>query len=237
MGWPVLTAKGCFAAIRGLGIRPWIKAFEPVPIDSFLVSAKGSERQDYERFGPKVFAAGYQNPATHEPFLGFRAVCKPYALVFAVVEGYVVVTAEWKHGNDRITIVPVAGALGSRPDAKLTLAQQMKAVAKREWREETGTDVELVLPLGPSDGMFSESRKMDARYFPFLGMIKQPIRKFAAKLDRHETLVVVAFPLAEWLALIETPELWDANPDFGLEYCARDVTYMALRKMGRLKFV
>jgi 8-oxo-dGTP pyrophosphatase MutT (NUDIX family) len=189
---------------------------------------------EYQLFGPQNFVARHENPSTGEGFNGFRSVFKPCSMVFAVVDGLVLVTAEWKHGNNRITIVPVAGVPG-KAEADLPLREKMRRTALREWEEETGTKLVSVEALGPEEGIWSVVRQTESHCFPYLGTVATPIQKGPTKLDQNETLIMVAFPLSEWVKLIESPELWDENPEFGLEVCSRDITYAALRKLGKLK--
>ncbi|MBI4095169.1 MAG: hypothetical protein HY435_03185 [Candidatus Liptonbacteria bacterium] len=237
LGWPIVTAANCFDVIRSLGIKPWQQVREPEPLDSFLSHATEPEKDEYRRFGPKNFVVRYRNPHTGEPFNGFRSVFKPAAVVFALLDEHVPVTAEWKHGNDRITIVPVAGVPGKKEAELPTLADRMRATAIREWNEETGTELSSVTPLSPPSGIYSAVRPAEIQYFPFVGRVKEPVVKGPTKFDANEHLKMVLFSLNEWLALIETNELWDQRPEFGLEMCARDVTYAALRELERLKFV
>jgi 8-oxo-dGTP pyrophosphatase MutT (NUDIX family) len=236
-GWPVVTAENCFEVIRSCGIKAWPQLQEPDPIDTYLKNATLAQLEEYRRFGPKSYVVRFENPAAKEPFNGFRSVFKPYAMVFALIDGMVPVTAEWKHGNDRITIVPVAGVPGKAEKDLPTLMDQMKATAIREWREETGTELESLASLGPDEGLFCEARKADMRYFPFVGRIKVPISKGPTKLDDNEILQMVLFPFQEWLRLIESDHLWNKNPDFGLEYSVRDITYRALRYLNMLQLV
>ncbi len=232
-GWPVVNAQNCFDIIRQRGICTWPQIKEQ-DINSYLANGTEAQKLICERFGPKVIVATHENPHTKKPFDGFKITSKPCAIVFALIEDMVPVTAEWKHGNNRITIVPIAGVPGKEEERLPTLAKKMQATALREWREETGTDLASAELLGPRDGLFFEVRKTDSCYFPFLGKVKEPIKKRPAKFDAEEHLAMVVFPLKEWVTLIETPELWDGNPDFGLEGGARDVTYAALRKLGLL---
>jgi len=237
MGWPVVTAENCFDVITNeCGITPWPKLAEPEPINSYLLRANNAQKQEYDRFGPKSFLVQYQNPGNSAPFNGFRSIFKPYSLVFALIDGMVPVTAEWKHGNAKITIVPVCGVPGKEEQYMPTLMDQMTATAVREWHEETGMHLSSVVPLCPIEGIWSESRKAQMRCFPFLGTVKTPLVRGKTKLDDNETLAMLLFPLDEWLKLMESESLWDLHPEFGLEACARDATYAALRRLGRLKF-
>jgi hypothetical protein len=236
LGWPVVTAENCFHIILSqCGIVPWPKAQNPMPLEDYLAQATQAQRDEYQRFGPKNEVVFYRNPSSLDPFTGFQSIFKPYAIVFGLINEMVPVTAEWKHGNGLITIVPVCGVPGKAESHLPTIANQMMATGRREWQEETGTKLESITSLSPTEGLWSEVRKGYMRCFPFLGKVKEPIKKGPTKLDQNETLSMVLFPIQEWVKLIESPHLWDQHPEFGLESCCQAVTYLALRQMNRLQ--
>lgn len=237
LDWPVLTAKTCFDAIRNMGIKRLPKRCEvDEPLDAFLNHATDQERREYAAFCPKTVVARHQNPVTGESFNGFRVINQPYVLVFAMIDNMVLVTAEWKHGNDRITIVPVAGVAGRDEKRLSSLKERMAAVAVREFHEETGIRPAAVIPLSSQEGLFGEPRKMQSQYFPFLARIDKPVKRGPSKLDKNESLKIVVFSLPEWMKLIDSFRLWEENPDFGLESVTRDITYTALSQLGRLSW-
>jgi hypothetical protein len=237
LGFPVVTAENCFDTVRGLGIKAWPKKTENVPIVEWLKTATPEQVADYNRFAPKSFAVQHENPYNNTDFDAFRVEFKPYTLVFALIDGYVAVTAEWKHGNDKITFVPVCGVQSKAEAGLSTLAEKMKAVGFREFKEETGVELESLTPLSSSNGMYYSVRNSETRCFPYLGVVKTPIEKGPTKFDDTEQLVMVLFSLEEWIKLLESNELFDQNPEFGLEDCSRAATYAALRLMGRLQLV
>lgn len=236
LGWPIVTAKNCFEIIRNLGIKSWPKLTTPVPLNEWLQTASVEQKSDYEGFAPKSSVIKHRNPYDGTTFNAFRVEFKPYSLVFALIENrYVAVTAEWKHGNDKITIVPVCGIAGKDEAGLPTLAEKMEATAFREWHEETGLTLEKVIPLSPSSGMFYSVRNSDSRCFPYLGIVKPGELKRESKFDHTEHLVMVLFTLDEWMRLLEDHSLFDENQDFGLEDCTRAATYAALRHLGILR--
>jgi 8-oxo-dGTP pyrophosphatase MutT (NUDIX family) len=237
LGWPIVTARNCFDTVRSIGVRAWPKISEPVGIVDFLATATDTERVDYNRFAPKSFAVKHRNPYDGSVFDAFKVEFKPYACVFGLIDDMVPITAEWKHGNDRITLVPPCGVPGKAEGALTNMAKKMRATALREWNEETGTELENPVPLSSGEGVFSTVRNAHVQCYPYLGTVKTPIVKGQTKLDDTEHLKMILFPLPEWIKLLETHGLWDQNPDFGVEACTRDVTYAALRAMGRLKLV
>ncbi|MBI2037877.1 MAG: hypothetical protein HYT15_03025 [Candidatus Magasanikbacteria bacterium] len=234
-GFPVVTAQDCFAYVREAGLKPW-PIQDQMPLEQWLAQATESQRKMFEKFGPKSFYLKITNPRTGEVNDYFRTVFKPSAVVFAMLQDYVLVTAEWKHGNDKITFVPVAG-VPNKDELALPIDCCMSAAANREWQEETGTKLEVLEPLSPTSGIYSAVRPATLSYHPFVGIVQEPIVRGPTKYDDNEHIVLVAFQITEWLNLIEWPSLWDDNLDFGLEMCARDVTYAALRRLGRFKLV
>lgn len=237
LDWPVVTAENCFDVILGLGIKKWPTVWEK-QAEEYLSTATKEQKKDFERFGPKIFVARHTDPSGN-PYDGFGASFKPAALVFIIIEDefgnkMVLTTAEYKHGNDRITIVPIAGVAG-KEELGLPLIEQMEKTAYREAKEESGIDLDSVESLGPSDGIYSVVRNANVAMFPFLGKIKLPMQKGSTKLDDNEHVVMIAFPINEWLKLIETPELWDKHPDFGLETYTLVTTYLALRRLSMMK--
>lgn len=231
----MVNSKNCFSKIHRLGIKPWRARGKPEAVEAWLGKATPDELESFRRFGPRSYFLKYANPQSGKVDNYFRTAFKPSAVVFAMFDRqFVPVTAEWKHGNNKITITPVAGVPGKAEADLPTLALKMRATALREWKEETGMELEYVIPLAPESGIYSAVRPAEIQYFPFVGKVRNRVEKGPTKFDENEHIALVVFDWHEWLALIETPGLWDQNPDFGLEMCARDVTYAALRKLGYL---
>lgn len=237
-GWPVVTAENCFNVVRECGIKPWEQLREPVALANFLATATDAQRQDYERFCPKTSVVTYHDPINNKPFEGFTTAFKPYACVFTLIDGkYVAVTAEWKHGNGKITFVPVCGVPGKAEAHIVDMLEKMAAVAMREHREETGFTLSRVFPLSPATGLWTGVRNSVTQCYPFLGEIDLDTPKGSTKFDDTEHIQMVLFELEEWLKFVEDPRVFDGQSDATLETVARDTTYAALRAMGRLKLV
>lgn len=236
-GLPVATATNCFEIVRGLGIKAWERNSNKTAVEQWLNGGSLARHQDHSRFAPKVYATGYINPHTKQNFNAFSVELRPYSLVFVLLdETYVVITAEWKHGNDKITFIPVCGVLGKEEDHLPTIHEKMESAGIREVMEETGFTVTKLIPLSSSHGTFHSVRNTNSCCYPFYGKIDSSVGRSATQCDEEEHLAVILFRLEEWLVLIEDNSLFEANPDFGLEDCARAVTYIALRHMGRLTF-
>ena len=229
----MVTAENCFDIIRLCGIRPWQKINEE-PVERYL--RRGEEQsQLYSRFGAPSTVGYYTNPGSSTPFEGFRTHFKPCAMVFALIDGHVPITAEWKHGAERITLCPVAGVAGKAEQNYPTVYEQMEAAARREWEEETGTQLASLTPLGPSTGILAIARSANARYYPFLGTVREPIQKGPTKLDSDERLQMVMFPVAEWVRLLMQGDLMDQHPHYCIETYTRDTTFAALMALGKLQ--
>lgn len=235
--WPIFTAEQVFQGVRDLGVKSWPQTAPPVAIQEYLASATEDQLKTYNRFAPKGSVIYHENPYDGKPFDGFKVDYKPYACVFALIDGMVPVTAEWKHGNDRITLVPVCGVPGKAEDVYTTLAEKMYATGMREWSEETGTRLKSLTPLSGPEGIYSTVRNSKVQCFPYLGEVEDNIVQGPTKFDDTEHLKMILVPLSEWIKLITTNELWAENKDFGLEACTRDVTWAALHKLGRLQLV
>jgi 8-oxo-dGTP pyrophosphatase MutT (NUDIX family) len=232
-GFPVVTAKNCFDVVKECGIVPWEKVRE-VTLTDYLKAGGDEARATYEKFSPRVDVVYHLIPRQGKLFDGFRTTLKDYASVFALVDDMVPVTAEWKHGAGKITLVPPCGVPNKQENTIDDIAKRMQATAIREWKEETGFTLAKIEPLGPSQGIFEVVRNTHVRYFPFLGEIDMSIPQGPSKLDTTEYLKMILFPIHEWLLLLETPELFEGREEFCLEACARDITYLALRKDCRL---
>lgn len=238
LGWPIVTSEGCFQIVRDSGIKPWKKIGEPVIYDQFIKTASATEINDFNRFAPKTYAVFHTNPLNDSTFNAFKVDFKPYSLVIAFIDDkYIAVTAEWKHGNDKITIVPVCGVSCKTEENIQNLSEKMKAAAIREWKEETGLELDDVMPLSSENGIYSSVRNSDTRCFPYLGYVKPYTERGVTKFDSAEHLVMLLFPIDEWIKFLEDDSLFDKNKDFGLEDCSRSATYAALRRVGKLKLV
>ena len=144
-------------------------------------------------------------------------------------------TAEWKGGNDRITIVQPCGVANNDEKALYSILEElMRAVALRECGEEMGITPESVISLSGNQPIYSIVQNSDVACFPYLAQFKTPIKKGVAKLDASETLEIVLFPLDELVKLVMSDTLWGDNPTFCLEACTRDTMFAGLLKLGMM---
>lgn len=229
----VVTAANCFDVARECGILPWQQARPIQSEDEFFATASDQERSDYNRFAPKVNVVHHLDQAGN-PFTGFTVKFKDYATVFALIDGMLPVTAEWKHGNDKVTFVPVCG-VASKAEAHIdNMSDKMQAVAEREFLEETGYAVKNLRRISPASGMWAIVRQAHVQCYPFVGEVDMSVPQGPSKLDSQEQLQILLFPLKEWIKLISDPHAFDDHPEFCLEACARDLTYAALMELGMM---
>ena len=156
-GWPILTAENCFSKIRESGIVPWIEDPQYGFVEEYFEGAPSQEAfikrmNNFNKFAPKTTVSRYKKPNGSKEIDGFKTTFTPYAMVFALIDDYVPVTAEWKHGNGLITIVPPAGAPTLDELRFNTLTGAMRFAAMREWKEETGTYPEMIVEIIEREG-------------------------------------------------------------------------------------
>ena len=232
--WPVVTAENVFDVVRARGIRPWPAERKPQAASEYLQAAGSEQIAEFNQFAPSVEVVTHKNPHAdpcNSTFTGFRVVQKPVACVFALMDGYLPVTAEWKHGNDLITLVPPAGVPGKQ-EVGLPLNEALEATALREFLEETGVPLRNVVHLGTHNGTWSTVRNSWTVFHSYFGRALR-VEPGRTKFDATEHLAMVLFSLPEWVKLIfDTPFI---PPDFGIEAVARDTTTLALRHLGRLE--
>ncbi len=220
-GLPIVNANNIFPVLADMGIRRWNKTADALPLSEYV---KGdltpAQRVEADRFAPKPEVMCLEQP-NGTPFTGFRTIGKDWATTFVMFPGdLVAVVGEYKHGCDAVTLVPPSGVL-SKADAG-----QMALCAMRETSEELGLKLRSVISLSKGTGLPMSGRQSTLRYHPFLGDLPEDIVIGPSTLDKTEHLKMVLVPLVEWMDLI----------DRGLtnEMCAGDVTYRALRGLGRL---
>ncbi len=152
---------------------------------------------------------------------------KPWTCTFILLnsptgEKYVVLTGEYKHGHERISITPPAGV----PEKD----ESMTDCAKREAEQESGLILESVQPLCGPLGEALSGRKSTELVFPFLGIPAYDTdgtpKKKPVELDETENLKCVLMPLEEYWKFIGT--------DYENESGPRDCGYAALRELGLL---
>lgn len=221
--FPIVNARNVFSELSTLRIRPLRKAWKrPMSISDYLKGGLDTEQwEDYRRFCPRTEIMVFRRP-DKKRFTGFRTVKENWATTFALLPGdYLLVAGEWKHGVEAISLSPPSGVI--EPKDKGSMAR----CAKREYEDETGITLKEVIPLSGSKGISINSRNSSQVYFPFLGIVKTPIRPKKTKLDKDEQIQIVQIHLNDWLTLIEKGKVIDD--------CAITTTYLALQRLGRMK--
>lgn len=226
-GLRIVTADNLFKILGNQGIQPWPQIQPPMNLEDYLAGDL-TERQleEVRRFAPKnevVFLRDSQG----RPFTGFRHVGKNWATVFAPLDDDLVpIVCEFKHGAEVISIGLPSGVPGRQ---EVNLEDPIAESARREFLEETGIEIEQLIPLSGPEGIPISGRQSTQRYFPFLGRPKTPISPSERKPDKTEFLKAVLIPLKEWLKLIEEGKVTEVS--------AISTTFLALWQLGRLKVI
>ena len=228
-GIPIVTAETIDEVLEELGIRPWKQVRPPQDLHEYAASdLSDAARNELERFGPKGQAMFLKTPQG-SPFTGFRSVGRNWATVFALIpnedneqDPLVPIVGEWKHGAEVITLNPPAG-VPSKEDRQF--GEPMARCGKREFEEETGIELKSITALSER-GIAVSSRQTTQLFFPFLGVVKEPLETKPTKLDGTEDLKPLLISLSEWMKLIDAGLVSDAS--------AYGVTFLALRRLGRL---
>lgn len=223
-GFPVVDANNVFSVLAALGITRRRAAGPAMALSEYLQrDLTESQRSEAERFSPKSEVVTLFRP-NNEVFTGFRTVPKDWATTFVMFPGdLVAVVGEYKHGCDDVTLVPPSGVLSKADNGSMT------ECALRETSEELGVKLDRVIPLNGGCGVPISGRQNTGKYFPFLGVLPREIVVGPSKLDATEDLKIVLIPLMDWLKLIASGQTH--------EMCVGDVTYAALRQLGRLSVV
>ncbi len=223
--FPVVTHATITDVLNAHGIRAWRRLEEPMSMSAYLRrDLTDGQRSDVEQYAPKPQVVILQQPKHPDPYVGFRMVFKHFAVTCTVLPHneyglLVLVVAEWKHGMEQIGLTLPAGVAhhGESP----------AALALREYTEETGLELNEVIPLSREDGIVISGRNNTQRYFPYLGIHKEPITRGHAKLDATEKLIAILIPLDEWLKMIfeSSPKSWT------IECSSVSTTFLALPKL------
>lgn len=229
-GFPVATAENLIEVIESLGVKPWPRLKPSLPLDEYLKSGIGEEAVlEAQRFSPRNEVVFLEQPGG-QPFTGFRSIGKDWGTVFAVLPGdIIIIVAEWKHGTESLTIVPPSGVPTKAEMAIEDVSYRMAVCSKREYEEETGIELEKVIPLTNTTlpGAGVSTRQSTQRFFPHLGIVKLPIVQGPRKLDTTEHLKGIAISIPEWLKFLDQGGLY--------EDCAGSITLLALRHLNRLQ--
>lgn len=224
-GFPIVTADNVFEILKEKGIAIWPQVQLPMSFEEYRVGNLIEEqKEEMRRYVPRIEVVFLQDPTgkiynKENPFRGFRTVIKNSTTTFVLLEDdFIPITAEFKHGGEDIVLVPPSGV--PRRD------EPMDVCAKREFMEETGIELKEVIPLSER-GVVSITRYCTHRYFPFLGIPKIPISLRPIRHGKGELLQVILVPLKDWLELIRKGKVTDLH--------ARDITFVALQRLGRLK--
>ncbi|MDD2785449.1 MAG: hypothetical protein PHS79_00980 [Patescibacteria group bacterium] len=227
-GVPVVTAGTIFGVLTELGIAPWPQLEPPMTLEAYKQRDLTPQQRSELKFAPATEVVLLKDHRDR-PYAGFRGIGNDWVTTIAFLpnpdapdDQLVPVVGEWKHGAEVVTLVPPSGVL-SRSDH--TSLKPFETCAKREFEEETGLELQEIVPLSEF-GIPISGRKLATRFYPFLGVVKEPIVPQPSKLDNTEDLKMVLIPLSEWRKLIRAGKV--------SELCSVAVTYLALEHLGRL---
>ncbi len=226
-GYPIATLENLHEVLTNLKIERWNSIAPTVLLEDYLKRDLSPEDRTDLRYVPKTEVLFLENPHTKERFTAFRNTGKPWVTVFAVIphEGQLLVpvTVEFKQGFGEVVLVPPSG-VKSRTD------HSFADTARREFEEETGFKLDHVIPLAGGIMQGATVRQNTGGIHPFLGILKDPIQRGPSKLDHHELLRIILFPLDEWQKVVLSGLTYDM--------ASTVVTYHALallRTMGMVK--
>jgi hypothetical protein len=226
-GFPLVSAESVYDVLRELGVRPWEETRPPLSIQEYLAGAAGPLSPDQLvelKFSPRVEVSFLKDPKDRTERY-FRHVGRNWATTFVLLPGdLVVIVGEWKQGSRDITLVPPSG-IPNNDDMRTT--DPYGRCARREFFRETGIELAEVISLSNGNGIPVSTRQSTQRCFPYLGIPKKPIERKLGKLDETDFLKGLVIPLADWLRLLETGQVF--------ELTSSSITYLALRKLGRLQ--
>lgn len=226
-GYPIATLENLPEVLEELKIKRWNSIAPTVLLEDYLKQDLTPEDHADLRYAPKTEVLFLENPRTKERFTAFRNTGKPWVTVFAVIphEGQLLVpvTVEFKHGFGEVVLVPPSGV-------KSHADHSFADTARREFEEETGFKLERVIQLSGGIMQGATVRQNTGGIYPFLGILKNPIEQGPSKLDHHELLEIVLFPIDEWQKVVLSGQTYDI--------ASTVVTYHALdqlRTLGLLK--
>lgn len=229
-GFPVVNAENIFEVVSKLGINPWKKKEQTIPLSDYLKRDFSEDQRKDLRFAPQSEVM-FLETSQGDSYTAFRSVGRDWTTVFSLLPGYLVpLVAEYKHGAEVISIVPPSGVPTKEELAQLNRYQInviMAQCAEREYEEETGIRLKTLVPLGPDKGLPISSRQSTQRYFPFLGYPEEPIKVGSSKLDDNENLAVILMPISELLRYITREDV--------TEECLISMTFLALTQLSLIR--
>jgi 8-oxo-dGTP pyrophosphatase MutT (NUDIX family) len=218
-GFPVATSrKEVFDILTLRRIVPLKKIEGPLDYAEYLKRPLSTKEKEQLKYAPKLDVVVLEDPSG-EPFVGFRQSWKNAAVVFCLLPGdLVVVSAEYRHGIERVCLLTPGGILDEGENPRKT--------ATREFREETGILLKKVIHIGPKEGVPVSGRQSTQMVHLFLGIPKMPITVQATKLDKNERAQTLLIPLSAWIKIIEL--------EARIEWVASLATFFGLTWLGRL---
>ncbi len=223
-GLPLVNAQNFEVVIDELGVKSWPRTREPMILEEYLKGNLTDEERGELRFAPKTEVVFLEDPLGKE-FRGFRPIFRHGVTVFTMSpEDMVIIVADFRHGTEELSLSLPSGT-PTRMD--MNFPYPMEVCGKREFQEETGFELEKLIPLSPQ-GIAVHGRPSNQKQFPFLGVVKKPLVIHPEWKDEKEFLTTFLMPLQDWYSLLPSGLV--------LEY-SLTATYLALKQLGRLRLV
>lgn len=226
-GYPIATITTLASVLSQLGVKEWTHNAPPSPIEDYFNRANltSSELEIAQRFAPKSEVMELTQP-TGELFTGFRTIGRSWCTTFTLLPGspdpFVIVTVQYKHGIDKVVMVPPSGA-------QLLPNESWDNAAHRFVEEETGFVLNKVHALAGGRMQACSGMQNKSGMFAYIGMLTNPVTMIKPNLEKHGLLKILLIPLPDWLKMLDQ--------GMAIEDCATSVTYLALRwlcQMGHL---
>lgn len=227
LSFSVVTADTIFETLEGLGVKPWQRIADPVPLAEYMKRELTEAERGDLRFAQKAEVVFLEQP-NGKPYTGFRTIGKNWATVFSVIPGepeLLPIIGEFKHGAEDISLAFPSGVPGKAEADIADPLQKMAACGMREFQEETGLKLKTLHPLCGPGGLPMSTRQSTERSYPFLGTLAIPLVIGPTKLDATEHLKMVLIAIPEWLKLIDQGKV---------EGGIVAATFLGLRATGRL---
>ena len=188
-GFPVVTSPESLAEVlESLGLKLWPVTAPPAKLQEYMQEPLSEDQRTELRFAPEILAKRYNTP-DGKAYTAFTAQWKDWATVVvtnlsdAGLGRLIPFVAEYKHGRDKIVLVPPSGVATK---ADLTELDPLKAAGQRELLEETGIRLRAIWKV--SNPLSSSSRQTNQACTVYGAMAEDDALWGKPNLDKTEFL-------------------------------------------------